>query len=353
MRILLMSRHSRLGASSRIRSWQYVPGLKELGFDITVAPLLNEEYLRALYSGEGKQLRSVAKAYRQRVWHLLKSRRYDLLWIEKELFPWLPAWIEVLISRIGCPYIVDYDDATFHTYDLYSSRSLRALMGGKIDTVMRHAALVIAGNDYLAERARSVGARRVECIPSVVDLRRYPLYPKTADSCTTFGWIGTPITADQLQVIQPALAEVCKESQGRLALVGSGQIALADVPTEVHEWTESTEARHLRTFDIGIMPLIDEPFERGKCGYKLIQYMASGIPVVASPVGMNCQIVDEGTNGFLASTMAEWVYALSALRDDPDLRERMGAAGRRKVERQYCLQVTTPHLAKLLRSVNI
>lgn len=123
------------------------------------------------------------------------------------------------------------------------------------------------------------------------------------------------------------------------------------LPMESIAWSEQTEAASIASFDIGIMPLVDEPFERGKCGYKLIQYMACGLPVVASPVGVNCQIVEHGVNGFLAETPAEWEDALRTLAADPGLRMRMGRAGRQKVEAQYAIQVAGPRMAELLKSV--
>lgn len=351
MNILLLSRYSRMGASSRVRSYQYLPYLRSYGFRVTVAPLLDDEYLETLYTSKRKHFSSILKGYLKRARYLLTSRHYDLLWIEKELFPWLPAWTEILLARIGVPYIVDYDDAVFHNYDLHPNKLVRVLLGRKIDTVMRQSALVIAGNDYLASRARQAGARWVEILPSVVDLERYPSMCYSTNEIFTIGWIGAPVTARYLRLIRSALAEVCQGGRGRLVLVGSGQVELDAVATEIRPWSEETEVADIQSFDVGIMPLSDEPWERGKCGYKLIQYMACSKPVVASPVGVNKQIVENGVNGFLASTIDDWVRALSVLRDNPELRKSMGKAGRRKVEAMYSVQVTAPRLVSLLKSV--
>ena len=137
--------------------------------------------------------------------------------------------------------------------------------------------------------------------------------------------------------------------QARFVVIGIDAQSLG-LPMESVPWTEQTEVASVASFDIGIMPLVDESFERGKCGYKLIQYMACGLPVVASPVGVNRQIVEHGVNGFLAETPAQWEQALHTLLADAGLRQRMGSAGRRKVEAQYCLQVTGPKLASLLKT---
>ena len=350
MRVLLLSRYGHLAASSRVRSYQYLPYLRDHGIVVESKPLLSDGYIERLYRGRSLRALPILASYVSRLWHLATSSRFDLLWIEYELFPWMPAWFEILLSRLGVPYVVDYDDAIFHRYDSHRNTFVRGVLGRKIDQVMRGANAVIAGSDYLAEHARRAGASRVECVPTVVDLNRYHVATASEGQTYTVGWIGSPITAPYLQLVGDALAEVCRDQRVRVTAIGAGPVTLDHVALDVRGWSESTEVAELQRFDVGIMPLRDAPMERGKCGYKLIQYMACGRPVVASPVGASRQIVEHGTNGFLASTAAEWVAALRALQD-PALRRRMGAAGRAKVEQAYCVQVTAPRLASLLRSV--
>ncbi len=350
MKILLLSRYGHLGASSRVRSYQYLPYLEAQGIDVTVAPLLGDDYIKDLYAGRRKRFGGIFAAYLRRLCHLLEVRRFDLLWIEYEILPWLPAWAEKAITYLGTPYVVDYDDAIFHRYDQQPNWLLRNLVGDKIDKVMQRAVLVIVCNDYLAERAHRAGAQRVEYLPTVIDSDRYHSKPQAVNAVFTIGWIGSPATAKYLDLVRPALAEVCRNGNGRLVLVGSGKVEMDEVPLEIGAWSEEMEVANIQSFNAGIMPLQDGPWERGKCGYKLIQYMACGRPVVASPVGMNQRIVEDGVNGFLATTTADWVRALSILRDNYALRERMGDAGRNKIEAQYCTKVTAPRLASLLRS---
>ena len=295
---------------------------------------------------------AIISAYIRRLGYLLKSKRFDLLWVEYEILPWLPAWGERILAHFRVPYVVDYDDAVFHRYDMHSRSMVRTLLGGKIDTVMRRAALVIVGNDYLRDYARKAGAQRVECIPSVIDLNRYNLILQPENPVFTIGWIGSPATAKYLHIVHPALAEVCKNGSARLVLVGSGQFKLDGVPTEIHPWSEETEVAEIQSLDVGIMPMPDEAWARGKCGYKLIQYMACARPVIASPVGVARQIIGESRNGFLAAATKDWVEAFRVLREDQRLRERMGKAGRINVERQYSIQVTAPLLVSLLRSIS-
>lgn len=349
MRVLLLTRYSRAAASSRLRAMQYLPWLEAAGVEVVSLPLLGDDYVQKLYrEGSGRSL-SLLPAYWRRLRILLSARHFDLLWIEKELFPWLPALAEILLGACRIPYVVDYDDALFHRYDLHPRSWVRALLAGKIDRVMRHAALVVAGNDYIAARARQAGARRVEILPTSVDLARYAMEPRGSDGPFTIGWIGTPVTAKYLSLLEPVLAGLSRESDVRIMIVGGGEAALAGVAAERRPWREEKEAADIRQFDVGIMPLPDEPWERGKCGYKLIQYMACGKPVIASPVGVNRHIVVPGENGFLAASHEEWLEALRQLRADPLLRQRMGLAGRAEVERCYSLQVNAPKLLQWLR----
>jgi len=281
---------------------------------------------------------------------LLGSLAFDLLWIEYELFPWLPATIEQLLATVGVRYVVDYDDPIYHRYELHRHGLVRFLLGGKISRIMRQASTVIVGNDYLAERAHAAGARRVEHLPTVVDLDRYPASVPRRTDVFTVGWIGSPSTVGYLSAIARILAKFCAERRARLLVVGARQALLDGIPVEFRGWSESTEVEDICDFDVGIMPLPDEPWERGKCGYKLIQYMACERPLLASPVGVNRQIVEQGENGFLAVTDQEWRSALENLYAAPELRTRLGKAGRQKVERSYCTRVTAPTLASILMS---
>ncbi|HSS43991.1 MAG TPA: glycosyltransferase family 4 protein [Thermoanaerobaculia bacterium] len=349
MNLLILSRYGRRGASSRLRAFQYLPALERAGIRASVLPLFTDDYLEDLYAGRGRNWVRVCGSYMRRLVALRRARRFDLLWIEYELWPWLPGVLESQIVRAGVPYLVDYDDAIFHRYDFHRNPLVRALLGMKIDRILRRAAVVLAGNEYIAQRARRAGAPRVEVLPTVVDLERYKALPATRRTEVMIGWIGSPTTAPYLRMVEGALREACRDSRTRVVLVGSGPIELSGVPLTIRPWSEETEAAEIGEFDIGIMPLPDTPWERGKCGYKLIQYMACGKPVVASPVGVNPEIVREGANGFLAQTEGEWVKALAALRDDGAMRERLGSAGRVAVEERYCLQVAAPRLVAILQ----
>jgi glycosyltransferase involved in cell wall biosynthesis len=191
---------------------------------------------------------------------------------------------------------------------------------------------------------------RVVMIPTVVDVTRYTEKNLSRSSAIfTIGWIGSPITASYLRGVVQALEQMCRGGGARVCAIGSGPMDLPGVPLEIIPWREETEGEEIQNFDVGITPLPDEPWARGKSGLKLIQYMACRLPVLASPVGVNTEIVEHGYNGFLASSIEEWIYALESLRADSELRHTMGVAGRRQVEEKYHLAVTAPKLVETIK----
>jgi len=354
-RILALTRYQRLGAASRIRVLQFLPELRTRGLDIDVNYLLDDVYVERLYQGQPVVASEVVRAYVKRLQVLAKPRRYRALWIEKEALPWVPAVFErALLARL--PYVLDLDDAWFHRYDMHTNSLVKRLLGNKIDVVMRDSAAVVAGNDYLAERARAAGARCVHVIPSVVDLTRYPqrsdaATPAPGGDHAVIGWIGTPVTVRYLSQMREPLEHVTKRGGVTLHIVGARiPEELAGLPVVSIPWSEATEVQEINKFSIGIMPLQATPWELGKCGFKLLQVMAAGLPVVASAVGVNVRIVRHGVNGFLASSAQEWREAIATLCADRALRERMGREARKTVEESYSLAAVIDALASLLES---
>lgn len=350
LNVLALTRYGRKGASSRMRFEQFVPALADLGVDVEIAPLLRDEYIERLYSKKSKAVGQIFGDYLRRLPWLLQARRFDLLWIEKELFPDLPSWFESLLGIAGVGYAVDYDDAIFHNYDL-STNPWRRMLGRKIDSVMRNASLVVCGNNYLANRAVSAGARRVEVVPTVIDLMRYSVRPSACTDKLVVGWIGSAATVKYLDVAVPALRALSEEYPVQLRVIGA-DFSAPGINVECRPWSEYDEVLQIKEFDIGIMPLLDSPWERGKCGYKLIQYMACGVPVIASPVGVNELIVEDGASGYLAGDQKAWLDAFKRLASEPEKRKVFGARGRQVVEERYCLQVIAPRVAKLFKEVN-
>ncbi len=242
-------------------------------------------------------------AYLKRMALLAGTGRRCPVWVvEKELFPLLPFAVERWFLSRATRVLVDYDDAVFLKYDRPKGRRERSIVNNKIARLMSMADVVLCGNPYLEAYARQAGAKDVRALPKVVDESRY-LRPRPArtERRTVIGWIGSHRNSHHLLSIGEVLRHMCQEENCVVRIVGGARIPLPDgVAVEYREWSEEREVDELGGFDIGIMLLEDGAWERGKCGLKLIQYLAAGVPVVASPVGMNSRIVVPGVNGYLA-----------------------------------------------------
>lgn len=344
MDVLVLCRYGDLSATTRQRFRQYIPHMREAGVTLEFAPLFDNVYLERMFSGRRPTPRGVLAAYAGRVRSLLGLSRWDAVIVQYELFPFLPGLVEAAAMRRSPPIVFDMDDAIHHRYDRHRLAFVRTLLGRKLEPVLRRASVALCGNAYLAAYAARF-CRRAEIVPTVVDTADYL---PAGCSPRTVGWIGSPSTWEYVKPWIPLLQEVSREHGHRALVVGAGPQPAPPEHIDFLPWSEADEVALVQRMGIGIMPLPDTPWARGKCGYKLIQYMACGLPVVASPVGVNSEIVEHGVNGFLAGTPAEWRAALTALLRDEALRRRMGAAGRRKVEAEYSVQVHGPRVARML-----
>ena len=344
IKVLGLALYGPLAASTRYRMGQYVPGLAELGIDLRLTGLLGDEYLRRRFNGGGLPLAAMVHDGAERLKQLHHLGEFDLAMLYCELFPFMPGWLERVLIRK--PYIYDLDDAFYLRYRLGRKRLARSVLGDKFDSVMAGAAAVTAGNSVLAEYALKHNPA-VRQIPTVVDTTRYVPVTRRQNSVFTVGWIGSPSTASYLPELVAPLAALGAEAPLNFVVIGGKAPAIPNVNVIEVEWQEHTEVDLINTFDVGVMPLPDDDWARGKCAFKLIQYMACAVPVVASPVGANADVVTPEC-GLMASTTDEWVQALKAIRDDAGLRQRMGEAGRQRVVEHYSLHTALPKLAEVI-----
>jgi len=342
-RVLILPRHAVRAASCRHRFTQYLPYLEQRGVECTVSPFFDDAYTEALLTGRDKQWWRFGQSFLRRVNVIATARRYDLVVVHSEIVPFLPAPFEQVLARLAVPYVLDFDDAFFHQYDRHLSTVVRWMCGAKIPRLMRRAAMNVAGSEYLAAYARRFSAN-VTVIPTTVDIDRYPTAPPPdAGGSFKIGWIGSPSTTAHLQTITSELRDFCVRTNAEILAIGAKPFQADSLPIRWIEWSESSEVRELSRADVAIMPLPSTAWAAGKCGFKLIQAMACWRPVIASPVGANCQIVEPGISGLLAGR-GEWGSALERLEGDRELRFRLGAAGRRRVESAYSLQAWAPVL---------
>ena len=349
MKILYLTKYTRLAGSSRMRSYQYFPYLEKAGMQVTVKPFFDDAYLKDFYAGK-KNISAVLKSYFKRLWVLFSVFSYDRVVIEKEIFPFLPALAEWMLKLLGIQYIVDYDDAIFHNYDQSANPLIKKFLGNKIAKVMRFSGTVVAGNQYLADYAARSGAKNIEIIPTVIDLERYPIKQNADDEQFIVGWIGTKTTFEKhlLPCKDWIKALQIQEPNIRFHIVGITEDMDLGKNVQYIRWTEETEVAEILKMDIGLMPLQDSKWEKGKCAYKLIQYAACGIPGVASNVGMNREVTVPGETGILAAVDEEWIQAIKTLKSNTKLRHKMGRNARKKVEERYCIQQTSTKWKQIL-----
>lgn len=301
-----------------------------------VRPLLDSSYLSHLYQRGQRSARSLAFGYARRLLSTFDVGRFDAVICEQEVLPFLPVAVERLFRRKRVRFFLDFDDAAHIKYAGHPS------LRSKISSLMSDADGVVVGNAHLRGYA-SQFTSRVWLIPTVLDISRYPLRPDSAyppNGEVRIGWIGTPSTSAFLRGLTHVFHALQKRFRNlRFRFVGAAPgMFTHGLNAENVEWSEKTEVEALAGCDIGIMPLPDTDFTRGKCGLKLIQYMACWLPTVASPVGANCEIIEDGKTGFLAAADQDWINKLSALIVNSSLRREFGNSGRRRVEQCYTLE---------------
>ena len=353
MRVLALVKYGSQAASTRQRFMQFESALAEAGIEVDYSPLLGNDHMGRLVRGDRPSPTSTAAGYLRRVRALLGARRYDILWIYSETFPYLPGLFERLPSLVGKPIVYDIDDAIFHMYGGEAASPLvRRLLNRKLEPLLRTASACCCGNAYLQKYAARFCSDSI-VVPTVVDTEIYKPRQTGTNDPLVIGWIGSPSTWCNVEPILPLLVEVALERGVKVRAIGAGHKAagVSFPGLESVDWCEETEVDEVRKMDIGIMPLLDLPFQRGKSGYKLIQYMACGLPVIASPIGVNSEIVEPGANGLLATNPEEWRKGLHRLIDDARLRRRMGAAGRERAVARYSLATQAPRLIELFRTL--
>jgi glycosyltransferase involved in cell wall biosynthesis len=336
----------------RYRVEQWIPHLRARGIKCDVLPLLERPEVDLLHSRASSArkasvlLKSLFRAARA----IPASRRYDAVWISRGMLVAGPAVMERILARVGPPVVFDFDDAIWIPRTMEANRFWAPLkFAGRTATLCRKAAAVIAGNDNLADYARSYN-ENVWVIPSTVDTDRYqPRSHDAHDGPLIVGWSGSPTTVWHLELIRGALRRLAERLPIEIRVIGAEWEA-DTLPVVMRRWSPETEIQDLRSFDIGVMPLYDDPFVRGKGAMKALLYMGVGVPAVASPVGITPRIIQDGCNGFLAATEDEWVEKLLALAGSVELRQRLGSAGRATVEREYSAKVQVPRVVEALES---
>lgn len=353
VRVLALSPIPIEGAGCRFRIAQFIPYLRERGFDVTISSFYSSEYFDVVYR-RGQFVRKAAGAV-PLIWRRLRVlgeiANYDLVFLYREAIPAGPPVIERAIAKRGIPIVYDFDDAIFLPNVSEANQRVSFLKSPeRIAELLRLSAKVVAGNEFLAAYARR-HHQDVTVIPTAVDTDYFkPAAARPRRDTLLVGWIGSPTTFQYIKALAPTLRDVAAQHPFTLRVSGAGEpVNFPGLQVETPEWSLPGEVALFNTLDIGVYPLKDDDWSRGKCGFKAIQCMACGVPVVAQAVGVNREIIVDGENGFLASTPEEWRQKLGRLLTDAALRERFARAGRRTIEDRYSLRVVAPRLEAVLR----
>lgn len=339
------------GQRFRIEQWE--PLLRESGVEITYVPFETPELRELLYRSGNSfgKIAAVLKGLNKRRSEIRNVRDFDLVYLFREAALLGPAWFERQIVRSGVPMVFDFDDAVFVSYKSPSNGYLSYLkFPGKTATICRLSAHIMAGNRYLADYAEKFNDS-VTIIPTTIDTEKYlPIEKDEQPRTLTLGWSGSFSTVQHLDTIRDVLSELAATENFALRVIGTPTYKINGVNVEAMKWRSESEVEDLSGIDIGLMPLPDEDWSRGKCGLKALQYMALGIPTVCSPVGVNSTIIQDGENGFLADSKDEWVLKLKKLFHSAELRTRIGIAGRRTVEIGYSAKSQVPRVLTVFES---
>lgn len=362
LRVLVLASYPERAACTRFRVSEYAHALAGEGIALTLSTALDDDAFARFY-GSAPRLEKGANILKGAVRQLsaLASRDVDVVFVQREATLVGPGFMEWLAARFrGLPLVFDLDDAVWDAPTTFSRHPLAARLlrfPGKTWSIVRMARQVLAGSEYLA-RVVSERHPNVTVLPTVVSRDKWRPLPGRLEGAfvdptrvPVIGWIGTQAAAYTLEVAAPALKRL--RQAGRrfvLKVVGAAKdFRLPGLEHEVIPWQPDREIRDFQEVDIGIAPLLPHEYSKGKCGFKVVQFMAVGVPSVASPVGGVVDFVRDGENALFARTEDEWVSAIGALLDDVALRARLARAGRSLIEGSYSIEAQAPRLASVLR----
>ena len=332
--------------SQRFRVELFLSVLQQANIPFKVETFLDDSTWNILYSNASstKKALGVLKGFLKRLFVVLFIvPRYQYIFIHREASPVGPPFFEFIISKIWRKKMIfDFDDAIWIPNTSKENKIVSWFKAfWKVKFICRWSYKVVGGNDFLCAFARQYNAQ-VVLIPTCVDVVNHHNKIKNQRvEKVVLGWTGSHSTMKYLDEILPSLKKIIKDFDVEMVVISNRAPAFNLDNMRYVPWKEETEIFDLLQINIGLMPLEADPWCEGKCGFKLIQYMALGIPAVASPVGVNIQIIEEGKNGFLCSSQEDWYNQLSKLINEEDLRKTMGEKGREKILETYSIQANT------------
>ena len=341
------------GQRSSIELWESV--LAPVGINIHYAPFETERLHEVLYSPGhyATKVREMVRAYIERLRLLGDLKRFDAVFVYREAALLGPAFLEKMVARRGLPIIYQLDDPLFIPYTSPSNGYLSYLkFFGKISEICRLSKVVMVNSTQIREYVSRYN-QNIWQVPSVVDTSQYVFRPdlleaKPDEVC--IGWSGSPTTIGNIRVIAGALRQLAARVKHRVHLIGGTEFDLPGVPYVAQKWAAATEVADLRKMQVGMVPLPVNEWNKRKFYMKTAQYMALGIPTVATPLGSNPEVVEHGVTGFLADTEAEWIEYLGLLIKDHELRLQMAHAAAAAAQKKYSLESNTGKIIKAFQA---
>lgn len=352
MRILFFTIFPEINAGSRYRVHKYLNYLKQKNIESAICEPMSSALFQYLYQTNNplKKILYYLITYLVRLKDLIKVPSYDVIFIHQGLTYFGPPILEYLIAKLNHNIIYDVDDADFSKPVFATGLASRFHDRDRIAKISKWSKQVIVSVDYIKRYVEKFNPN-VTIMPTSIDISRYtPKNHDTGNGSIIIGWVGTASGLIYLKKLETVFQKLSKSHDIELKIICSHSIKMPAVNVVHRPWTLENEIADLQSIDIGIMPLPDTEFERGKGGFKLIQYMGVAVPVVCSPVGVNSEIVQDGINGFLASSETEWFEKLSTLIESHGLRKKIGKKGRQNIKTQHTIEGNAAKFVEIILS---
>ena len=347
-KITYYTKYNQRSASVRERFYKYIPFLKNNSIDVELKPLINDDLFKSrIIKGKNLNLILCLNIFK-RILNVIFQKK-NLVIIQYELLPYFPSILEYYLSIRKIPYIIDIDDAIFHYYDKSDNFLINFFFKNKFYKIFSNAKVVFAGNNYLYKKAKKLGSKNTYIFPTLVDNSKKVI--KKNEKFTVI-WIGSPSTTKYLNDLKTCIENIATKHCINFLIVGSKDCTIkASLNIKFVEWSLKLQDQYIGKSHVGIMPLRNTFWEKGKCGYKLLQYMKNELPILASPVGVNKKILDHGNNGYFIRNKKQWEKYILKLKNNSILRKKMGLNGKKKILNEYNIKVYQKKYLEIIREI--
>jgi len=347
--ITYYTKYNQRSASVRERFYKYIPFLRNNSIDVELKPLIDDDLFKSrIIKGKNLNLILFLNIFK-RILNVIFQKK-NVVIIQYELLPYFPSILEYYLSIRKIPYIIDIDDAIFHYYDKSDNFLVNLFFKKKFYKIFSSAKAVFAGNDYLYKKSKKLGSKNSYIFPTLVDNSKKNT--KNKNDKFTVIWIGSPSTTKYLNDLKMYVEKIANKHNINFLIVGSKDCIIeASINIKFVEWSLKLQDEYISKCHVGIMPLRNTFWEKGKCGYKLLQYMKNELPILASPVGVNKNILDHGNNGYFIRNKNEWEKYILKLKNNSILRKKMGHNGKKKILSEYNIKVYQKKYLEIIKGI--